>query len=473
MKRQTYYSKSILVCIIAIFVSMILVVAGAAIAGGQKDKHKEKHKDKHKDKVKAPVFEVDPSWPKPLPFNWQIGQVPGIAVDKDDNIWIVQRPRSFTSDEAGATDAIETCVDEDLNEFACDALGNARPAGPIANCCYPAPSVLQFDKKGNLLRAWGGPTLGFKDPDWNWPENTCLEHEGCFWPGSEHGIYVDHNMNVWLGGQGGRSVVKFAADGTFLLQIGERTPPVADSNDSDGAANGTPLLAQPADLEVDPGPNTPSGGDELYIADGYTNHRVIVVDAETGMYLRHWGAYGQNPVDDAGSDAMGPNTDPAPGTDPEFDAPPHFRNPVHAVRITKDGLVYVADRVNNRIQVFDKETVGAVCNPFPNPGPGKCGFLGEFFVERDTLGPGSTWDIEVSPDKRQKLLYNADGSNQYIWTLRRADGRILGNFGRNGRFAGQFHWVHNLAADSKGNLYTAEVDTGKRVQKFECKKDCK
>ncbi|UCD81461.1 MAG: hypothetical protein JSW26_08590 [Desulfobacterales bacterium] len=461
MNRQRY----LIVCAIAIFVSMILVVAGAAMAGGQKDRHKGWHKGWYKDK--APVFEVDPFWPKPLPNQWQIGQVPGIAVDKDDNIWIVHRPRSFTSDEAGATDAL---VDTDGDGIPdADVLGNPRPAGPIADCCYPAPSVLQFDKKGNLLRAWGGPNLGFEDPDWNWPANTCLEEQGCFWPNSEHGIYVDHNMNVWLGGQQGRSVVKFAADGTFLLQIGERTPPVADSNDTDGAADGTPLLAQPADLEVDPGPNTPSGGDELYIADGYTNHRVIVVDAETGMYLRHWGAYGQNPVDDDLSDAMGPNTNPAPGTDPEFDAPPHFRNPVHAVRITKDGLVYVADRVNNRIQVFDKKTVGAVCDPFPNPGPGKCGFLGEFFVERDTLGPGSTWDLEVSPDKRQKLLYNADGSNQHIWTLRRADGRILGNFGRNGRFAGQFHWVHNLAADSQGNMYTAEVDTGKRVQKFNCK----
>jgi hypothetical protein len=437
---------------------MILVVAGAAMAGGYKDKYK--HKDK------APVFEVDPFWPKPLPNQWQIGQVPGIAVDKDDNIWIVHRPRSFTSDEAGATDAIETCVDEDLNEFPCDALGNARPAGPIADCCYPAPSVLQFDKKGNLLRAWGGPDLGFEDPAWNWPANRCLEHEGCFWPGSEHGIYVDHNLNVWLGGQQGRSVVKFAADGTFLLQIGERIPPVADSNDTDGAANGTPLLAQPADLEVDPGPNTPSGGDELYIADGYTNHRVIVVDAETGMYLRHWGAYGQNPVDDAGSDAMGPNTDPAPGTDPEFDAPPHFRNPVHAVHIVKgeEKLVYVADRVNNRIQVFDKWTVGGPCTPTGIPPA--CGFLGEFFVERDTLGPGSVWDFDTIRYGMQRFLFIADGSNQHIWILDRESLKILDKFGRNGRLAGQFHWVHSLAVDSKGNMYTAELDTGKRAQKF-------
>jgi hypothetical protein len=450
MKRQTYYS--IIISNIFIFTLVLLGFSSVAVAGDK------------------PSFKVDPFWPKALPNHWQIGQVPGIAVDKDDNIWIVHRPRSFTSDEAGATDAIATCVDEDGNEFPCDALGNPRPAGPIADCCYPAPSVLQFDKKGNLLRAWGGPELGFTDPAWKWPANTCTEPD-CEWPNSEHGIYVDHHMNVWLGGQAGRSVLKFAADGTFLLEIGARTPPVPGgaSNVTDGGMNGTPLLGQPADMEVDPGPNTPSGKDELYIADGYTNHRVIVVDAETGMYLRRWGAYGANPIDDAAAVAMGSPTDPAPGTDPEFYAPPYFRNPVHAVRITKDELVYVADRVNNRIQVFDKWTVGEPCTPSVPPKSGECGFLGEFFVERDTLGPGSTWDIDVSPDKRQKLLYNADGSNQHVWTLRRDDGSILGNFGRNGRFAGQFHWVHNLAVDSKGDMYTAEVDTGKRVQKFNCK----
>jgi hypothetical protein len=213
---------------------------------------------------------------------------------------------------------------------------------------------------------------------------------------------------------------------------------------------GTPLLAQPADLEGDP------EEDEIYIADGYTNLRVVVVDQHTGLYKRHWGAYGQNPVNDTGN--VGPyvkNQPPAP----------HYRNPVHAVRVTNDGLVYVADRVNNRIQVFEKKKVGAVCQN-PTGAPGVCGFVREFFIERDTLGPGSTWDIDVSPDRLQKFMYNADGSNNYIWTLLRRSGQILDRFGRNGRMAGQFHWVHNMAADSRGNLYTAEVDTGKRVQKF-------
>jgi DNA-binding beta-propeller fold protein YncE len=256
-------------------------------------------------------------------------------------------------------------------------------------------------------------------------------------------------MNVWLGGQAGGAVLKFTQNGDFLLQIGRRQPPVRNSNDTNGGINGTPLLAQPADLEVDPENN------ELYIADGYTNLRVIVVDGNTGMYKRHWGAYGQNPVDDTAFGAYVPGQQPAR----------HFRNPVHAVRITHDGLVYVADRVNNRIQVFDKKKVGGNC-PGGAQKPGQCGFVGEFFIETDTLGPGSTWDVDVSPDRHQKYLFNADGSNQYIWTLLRKNGDILDRFGRNGRQAGQFHWVHNLAVDSKGNIYTAEVDTGKRTQKF-------
>jgi DNA-binding beta-propeller fold protein YncE len=387
------------------------------------------------DRDDRPRFSVDPSWPRALPLQWQIGQVPGIAVDRDDNVWIVQRPRTLTSDERGASNT-EPGAGAVLD-------GAVRPQGSISDCCLPAPSVMQFDPKGNLLRAWGGPV----DP------SKCVE-PNCQWPNTEHGIYVDDEMNVWLGGQAGGAVLKFSADGDFLLQIGRRQPPVRNSNDTNGGVNGTPLLGQPADMEVDPETN------ELYVADGYTNLRVLVVDAATGMYKRHWGAYGQNPVDD---------TQDEPGSGGAYiknqSPSPHFRNPVHAVRITNDGRVYVADRANDRIQVFDKKTVGAVCQN-PTRARGVCGYVGEFFVERDTLGPGSTWDIDVSPDRQQRFLFTADGSNNYVWTLLRRTGQILDRFGRNGRSAGQFHWVHNLAVDSKGNIYTAEVDTGKRVQKF-------
>ena len=236
----------------------------------------------------TPKYAVDPSWPRALPHQWQIGQVPGLAVDKDDNIWIVQRPRTLTNDERGASDFVNP-VDPPTrhrSEWA------PRPQGAIADCaCLPAPSVMQFDPKGRLLRAWGGPA----DPEFGdgTPPSKCALPD-CQWPNTEHGIYVDHNMNVWLGGQAGGAVLKFTANGDFLLQIGRRQPPVRNSNDTNGGINGTPLLAQPADLEVDPRTN------ELYIADGYTNLRVIVVDAETGLYKRHWGAYGQNPVDDTG-----------------------------------------------------------------------------------------------------------------------------------------------------------------------------
>jgi hypothetical protein len=431
---------------------------------------------------KAPRFRVVPGWPKPLPNNWLMGQVAGIAVDRHDNIWIVQRPRSLTSDEAGATDAVALgcaegnpdpdpatglCEDGNPPTMPVDTYGNERPAGPISGCCIPAPSVLQFDPRGNLLRAWGGPPGS--DPRWGWPAPNCLV-AGCEWPANEHGIYVDHNDFVYLAAQGNGTgtraggfnnrgwdghVLKFAMDGTFLLQIGKAGSTAPDSNDADGGMNGTPQLFRPADMEVDPETN------ELYIADGYGNHRVIVVDAATGLYKRHWGAYGQNPVDDAAADAVGPYSD-------DRDAnivPLNFRNPVHCARITRDGLVYVCDRPNDRMQVFDKYAVGLPCD---NSGQeeGKCGFLREKFIRAETLGPGSVWDLDTSSDWRQSCLYNVDGSNQHIDTLRRASLEILATFGTHGRNAGQFHWVHNLAVDSRGNIYTAEVDTGKRAQKF-------
>jgi len=352
----------------------------------------------------APRFVVDPDWPKALPNQWLVGQVAGVAVDRHDAIWIIQRPRTLTTDEAGAAQA-----------------------PPRSECCFPAPSVMQFDREGNLLRAWGGPA----DP--GFLTNRCTPAMGCEWPANEHGIFVDHNDNVWIAGNGGNDnqVLKFSKDGTFLLQIGAAGM-TGGSNDTNGAPNGTPLLGRPADTEVDPLTN------EAYISDGYGNHRVLVVDAETGLYKRHWGAYGNVPDDTP----LGPYM---PG-----EKPTQFRNPVHCVRIANDGLVYVCDRVNDRIQVFQKDGT----------------FVKEFFVATDTLGNGSTWDVDLSPDKRQTYLYNPDGENNKVWILERDDGNILSSFGRNGRSAGQFHWVHNLATDSHGNIYTAEVDTGKRAQKF-------
>ena len=324
----------------------------------------------------APKFVVDPFWPKPLPNRWILGQVSGVAVDSRDHVWIIQRPRTLTQDERGA------------------ALTPPRSA-----CCVPAPPVIEFDAEGHVLQAWGGPGVGYD------------------WPANEHGIFVDHQDNVWLAGNGDkdRQVLKFTRSGRFLLQIGK---PGAGGHDAD-----THNLGRPADTRVDPTTN------ELYVADGYGNHRVIVFDAATGGYKRHWGANGRPPGE--------PSVKPL-GT------------PVHCVRIAKDGLVYVCDRRNNRIQVFRRD--GA--------------FVKEIVVAPDTRGAGSVWDVDFSVDGAQTYLYTADGENNYVWILLRDPGRTVGRFGRHGRYAGQLHWVHSLAVDSKGNIYTTEVDNGKRVQKF-------
>ncbi len=324
----------------------------------------------------APRFEVDPFWPKPLPNKWLLGQAAGVAVDAQDHVWVVQRPKTLTEDERGA------------------AL-----SPPRSECCVPAPPVLEFDADGNLVGAWGGP-----GPGYDWPEN-------------EHGITVDYQNNVWLAGNGPKDgqVLKFTRDGKFLLQIGE---PGVVGNDAD-----TRHLNRPSNVAIDRDTN------EIFIADGYGNHRVIVFDAQTGAYKRHWGANGRPPGDTSVK---------------------QFGNPVHCIRISRDGLVYVCDRVNNRIQVFRKDGT----------------FVKEFVVAPATRGNGSTWDADLSPDRIQTFLYTADGENNHVWTLLRESGRILSRFGRSGRAAGQFHWVHNMAVDSKGNIYTTEVDNGKRAQKF-------
>jgi DNA-binding beta-propeller fold protein YncE len=334
----------------------------------------------------VPSFQVDPAWPKPLPNDWIMGQASGVAVDAQDHVWVIQRPRSLTDDEKALM----------LNP-------------PASKCCRPAPPVLEFDREGNLLKAWGGPGQGY-----DWPQN-------------EHGISIDYKGFVWIGGNGEQDgeYLKFTPDGKFVLQIG-RIGPQTDSND-------VSRLGKAADAEVDPQTN------EVYIADGYFNHRVIVFDADTGAYKRHWGAYGRKPTDEK-----------LPPYTPAAAPSPQFGNPVHCVKIAKDGLVYVCDRKNDRIQVFHKDG----------------SFVREFILEPNTLGAGSVWDLDFWIDPKQSFLLNADGTNNEVRTIQRATGAVVGTFGRNGRNAGEFHWVHNLAVDSEGNIYTTEVDTGKRAQKF-------
>ena len=272
----------------------------------------------------------------------------------------------------------------------------------------PAPPVIEFDPEGEVVQAWGGPGRGYD------------------WFGNEHGIYVDSKGFIWLGGNGPADgqVLKFTRDGTFVLQIGRPA--------KGAASNDVTRLGRPADIAVDPTAN------EVYVADGYANHRVIVFDADTGAYRRHWGAYGWRPAD--GRLAYDPKAAPAR----------QFGNPVHCVKLSKDGLVYVCDRQNDRVQVFHKDG----------------SFVAEWFVARETRGLGSVWDLALWPDAGQTLLFNADGQNEQVRVLRRADGMVLGAFGSEGRAAGQFRWVHNVAVDSKGDVFTTEVGGGMRVQRF-------
>jgi hypothetical protein len=333
-----------------------------------------------------PQFLVDPTWPKPLPNNWILGQVSGIRVDRFDHIWVVQRPHSLNKRELAA-----------------------QQNPPQAKCCVAAPPVLVFDQFGNVINHWGG--LG---PGYNWPK-------------SEHSIYIDDNDFIWLAGNDKTDgqILKFTMDGKFVMQIGH---PVTGAD-----SNATDHLGAPADIAVD------TVAKEVYVADGYTNRRVVVFDSETGAYKRHWGAYGNRPSDEK-----------TPPYDPAKPASQQFGNPVHCVRISRDGLVYVCDRINDRYQIFRKDGT----------------FVSEHFFERNTRLNGSVYEIAFSPDRAQKFIYMVDGSNGEVRIVDRATNEVLGRFGRVGRQAGEFTAVHNISVDSAGNIYTAEVATGERVQRF-------
>ena len=333
-----------------------------------------------------PTFRYDVSWPKELPNNWLVGNVVGVAVDSRDNVWITHRPAS----QAGAE---------------------------------KTPPVLAFDQAGNLIHSWGGPGAGYD------------------WGTQAHGLYVDYKDNVWVGFGGGlpydikskattdnAHILKFTPAGKFLLQVGKFGQGAEGSNS-------TTMLGQPTDIAVDP------KTDEAYITDGYTNRRVIVVDANTGAYKRHWGAFGQRP-DDAPVPAFNRTAPPRK----QFDTP-------HCAVIANDGMVYICDRGNQRIQVFQKTGT---------------------FVKDATINAkladgqigGTPWDIALSPDPQQTFIYLADGGNHRVHTLRRDTLEVVSTFGRRGRWAGQFESPHSIAIDSQGNLFVAETLDGRRVQKF-------
>lgn len=419
---------------------------------------------------KAPGFVPDPSWPQHLPNNWIIGQVGGMYVDHHDHVWVYHRPKTLSNDEAGLEGPVSGAKNE--KGVPINGIGQERPYGPVADCCKAAPSVLEFDADGKLLRSWGGPA----DP--GFMGGKCKEEDGCIWPNGEHGIYVDHNDNVYIGGNAAVGpvrgvarnvpwmtnktgadglILKFDMNGNFKLRIGG-TPTGPASNDTNGGYKGTPLLYLPADMVVDPATN------RLYVADGYGNRRVLIVDANTGKYIGHFGAYGNNPVDDAAARAAGPwMNDYTKGNK----KPAFFRNPVHCVKIANDGKIYVCDRGNDRIQVFDKNSpdLGKACNN-PSGEAGKCGFVAEQFVSEKTNIIGTAVSMNFSTDKAQSCLYIGDNANMAVYILNRGNLQELGRLGRHGRMPGEFQYLHQVSLDTKGNLYTAEVDTGKRIQKF-------
>jgi DNA-binding beta-propeller fold protein YncE len=343
--------------------------------------------------VDAPRFEVDPFWPKPLPNNWILGSTIGVGIDSRDHVFIVHRG------------------DSTLNQRT-EAGADANP--PIGECCRSAPPVLEFDPEGNLVNSWGGPGQGYT------------------WPASNHGISVDDKDNVWIGGNGQTDsgqfdshILKFTRDGKFLAQYG--TP-----NTRPSSASRT-HFGRVAKISFD------VRAQEAYLADGYSNKRVAVVDMNTGAMKRFWGAYGNVPSDSNYG-----------RYDPSMPLIPQFRNPVHCAEPSLDGHVYVCDRPNNRIQVFTKD--------------GK--FVKEQRIAPLTRGDGAVWDIAFSRDPQQRFIYLADGKNERVYVMDRQSLEVLTHFGSGGRQPGQFFAVHSIATDSKGNIYTTETYEGKRVQKF-------
>lgn len=341
------------------------------------------------------TYKYDSSWPKQLPNKWIMEGVTGLFVDQDDHIWVLNRPRDLDNSENAAT-----------------------TSPPEGECCVAPPAVMAFDADGNLLHAWGVP-------------NSVPG-----WPKSEHTIFVDRERNVWIAGaQPGDSLLKFTMDGKFVGDFGHRGPVVDPAKMKQDNQETSVLMRGVAAATLD------EDAHELYVADGYLNRRVLVLDSDTGAFKRGWGAYGKA-LSDISNEPQPPHDPSSPAKD--------FKSPVHCVRIAKDGLVYVCDRGGDRIQVFTKQ--------------GK--FLKEFLIANETLRGGSAGSVDFSPDPQQKYIFVADIVNGVVWQLERDSGKIVGKIGHRGHGGGEFVAPHVATMDSKGNLYVGEVMSGKRVQKF-------
>ncbi|MSO55537.1 MAG: hypothetical protein EXQ55_01225 [Acidobacteria bacterium] len=354
--------------------------------------------------IQAGVYQVEPMWPKPLPNHWVLGSTVGLAVDSRDHVWVVHRGKSSIDPNLGAMMIYQPGAPRG------GGAAPPMPKNPISEfCCTEAPPVVEFDPEGNVVGHWGAAGAGFE------------------WPPSMHGITVDAKDNVWLAGNGGNTVMKFSRDGKFLLQVGKN-----------GASKGnadTANFSNPAEVSVDDAAN------EVYVADGYGNRRVIVIDATSGKFKRMWGAYGKPPVDmkaNVAYDFAKPITDY------------NYFQVVHCATLANDGLVYVCDRNHDRIQVFRKDGT----------------YVKETQIARRTLGAGVTFDLAFSRDQAQRLAYVADGANNRVWQLLREPLQVLNHIGDGGRYPGQFYGAHNVSLDSKGNIYTVETYSGARLQKF-------
>ncbi len=360
-----------------------------------------------------PLYKVDPFWPKRLPNKWSMQQIVDIYIDRNDHVWVLNRRSDARPDEVGA---------------------GASP--PRTECCVLGPEVIEFDTAGNVLRAWGGP--GYVP---GWPERLQT-------------LAVDREGNVWISGQrAGDSIIKFSGDGKLLWDFGHRGPKVdpATVKQNNQQTDTFPPGIAAFDFDED--------AREIYIADGFLNKRILVYDMATGAFKRGWGGKGK-PLSEIDNDPTPPYDVSGPPPDQTDFAPA-----IHCVHVSKDKLVYVCERGSNRIQVFTtqgKFVTSFVVSPSTRArGPG-CGGIWS------TTDPpcGTVYNLAFSHDPEQRYIFVADGTNNMVWILNRKDGKQVGSFGGNGRYAGQLHWIDAVVVDSKGNLYTGEVEDGKRIQKF-------
>src|SRR5216117_2675671 len=384
----------------------------------------------------APTFQVDPFWPKPLPDNWVTGEIGGTCIDSQDHVFIVTR--GF---QTGGLVSPENVGGADTRT---GTLGGAFKS-------KASPPVIEFDQDGNVVNSWGDPTL--EPAGALGPSGQSIAGQNAVLPNGIHGCFVDYLDNVWIGGNGDGVVQKYSHDGRLLMQIGVKfecddglgtvgtpgnfiscTLPSGGGNVMRTGASST-YLSLPADIAVDP------ANGEVYIADGYGNHRVVVFDAK-GNYLRQMGSVGSG----AGQFTAGDGGHP------------------HCVVLGKNGLVYACDRGQDRINVYTKgsgTTPGTLVKTISViPGTAALGVA------------GSAWDVDFSPDASQTFAYISDGGNEVMWIFNHAaalaglPNAILDGFGRPGHAAGEFTFLHMMAIDSKGNLYAGETIGGRRVQKF-------